>query len=164
VIVFNDLNAAGMIASRAGVIFHPGAHACIARIEADGVRGGVVFTDYNYTSIQAHMAAVSGRWLTRELLFHAFSYVFNVCGCSNLLALVPEANKKALDLDLHLGFTIQTRIEEVVPSGAMIVLGMRREQCRFLKPVGGSNRQASGTHPQLCGTPIGAAVGGGRRG
>jgi RimJ/RimL family protein N-acetyltransferase len=133
VILFNDLESAIQIGKSAGVIYHPGAHACIARVEEDGLRGGVIFTDYNFASIQVHMAAVNERkWLSREMLFRAFDYGFNVCGCNKLLGLVPESNKKALELNEHFGFTVEARITDVLPDGAMLVLGMYRNNCRFL--------------------------------
>ena len=144
-IVFNNLESALIIAKRAGMIYHDGVHSCIARIEltSEGkweTRGGVIFTDYNFVSIQGHMAsAVDGsKWINKEVLFHVFNYVFNICACKKWIVQCPASNEKALALDLHFGFSAEARIEDVLPDGAMLILGMYREQCRFLK-VGDSS-------------------------
>jgi len=137
-IVFNNHDAAREIAKTAGAIYHEGVHSCIARVELtpEGnweTRGGVVFTDYNFTSIQGHMAAVNGRkWMNKEVVFHVFNYVFNVCGCVHFIVQCPASNKKALALNAHFGFTVEARIEDVLPDGAMLILGMYRSQCNFL--------------------------------
>lgn len=105
--------------------------------------GGVLFTDYNVVSMQIHVASFKANWINRQLLWLTFDYPFNVCRVEKLLGLVPSANQKALDLDRHLGFKEETRVKDVFPDGDMVVLGMYRADCRFLKmkpvPLGDHN-------------------------
>lgn len=137
-IIFNNTHAAVEIGDACHVIYYPGVHSCLARVERNAhgepeVRGGAIFTDFNKATIQIHCASVKGRrWLTRELLWHAFNYGFVVCGCSKLIAPVPETNTRALDLNKHLGFTVETVIGGVFLDGGLLVMSMRREDCRFL--------------------------------
>jgi RimJ/RimL family protein N-acetyltransferase len=95
--------------------------------------GGVLFTDYNYASAQIHVAAFQPNWVNRQLLWATFSLPFNLMGVNKLIGLVPESNKAAIKFDISLGFVLETRVEDVFPDGAMLVFGMYKDQCRFLK-------------------------------
>lgn len=74
----------------------------------------------------------SGLWLTREFLVRSFAYPFVQCGLRRVTGLVPAKNTEALKFDLHLGFRLEGRCRDALPDDDIIVLGMRRIDCRFL--------------------------------
>lgn len=130
----NDPHAVGLISTACKVPFDRRYHKCIARYGGDDqLMGGVLFTDYNVVSMQIHVASFKPNWINKQLLWLTFDYPFNVCRVEKLLGLVPSANKPALDFDLHLGFVEETRVKDVFPDGDMVVLGMYRNQCKFLR-------------------------------
>lgn len=128
------------------VPFVKGFTKCIAVYDStDKLAGGVFFTDYNVASMNIHVASFRPYWITPQFLWLTFDYPFNVCNINKLIGLVPESNKAAIKFDLNLGFVEEARIRDVFPEGAMIVFGMYKADCRFLKmkprPLGGLNGQ-----------------------
>ncbi len=110
---------------------------CIGNVSRDGKILGVVgFDGWNGASCQMHVAG-EGNWVTRELLHAVFDYPFNVAGCRVVLGLVPSGNERALRFDKRVGFNEVARIEHAHPDGALIVLEMRREACRYLRKQDG---------------------------
>lgn len=84
------------------------------------------------------MAGFRPDWANRDMLWVAFDYPFNQLGCKKLFGQVPESNPKALEIDLKLGFKIIAKIDDVFPDGALIVVALDRDDCRWLnlKPRG----------------------------
>lgn len=104
----------------------------IGRVVDGELIGVCAFTGFNGASLQMHMAG-SGRWMSRHFLREAFRYAFGICGCNVVFGMVPSGNTKALEIDLRLGFEEVATIAGAHPDGALHVLMMRREQCRWLR-------------------------------
>lgn len=106
---------------------------CIGNVTKEGKILGVVgFDSWNGASCQMHVAG-EGNWVTRELIRATFDYVFNVAGLNVVLGLVPSTNAKALRFDRHVGFAEVARIKGGVPDGDLVILELRRENCRYLR-------------------------------
>lgn len=110
---------------------------CIGRLDNDGKLIGIVGYD-NWTgkSCQMHMAGKEG-WLTREFIRVAFSYPFDQLDCNVVIGTVSDDNQIALNLDLRLGFKLIASIPGAHPSGALHILAMQRDQCKWLEKVHG---------------------------
>lgn len=104
-------------------------------LEEDGqLIAGVTFDYYNGASICMHVAAVEGRrWMTREYLWFCFHYPFEQLGVKRITGLVPETNMDARRFDEHLGFKLETRLQDAAPDGDVLVYAMFKEDCRFLR-------------------------------
>lgn len=106
---------------------------CIGNVTKEGKILGVVgFDGWNGASCQMHVAG-EGNWVSRELIRVTFDYAFNVAGMKVLLGLVPSDNERALKFDKHVGFVEVTRLKDAHPDGDLVVLELRRENCRFLR-------------------------------
>lgn len=105
---------------------------CIGQINEHGDITGVVgFDGYNGTCVAMHVAG-EGNWCTRSLLFATFDYPFRALRCKVVLAFVPSGNIDALNFNKRIGFHLLTVIEGAHPDGALYILTMRPEQCRWL--------------------------------
>lgn len=104
-------------------------------IERDGTLCGVVVFD-NFSIGQCCCSVASDgsrRWITRELLIRVFAYPFIQLNYWRLTCLVAETNADSLRLCENFGWVQEGRIRRGAPNGDdMIVLGMLREECRFL--------------------------------
>ena len=121
------------IARAAGTHFNPECDRVVAR-EIDGVlAGGVVYAGYTGRSIGLHVAGFRDDWINKEMLWAAFDYPFVQLGCEYIFGQVPSDNLRALEFDLKLGFKIVARIEDVFDGADLVVLKMRKSECRFLK-------------------------------
>jgi hypothetical protein len=100
------------------------------------ILAGVVYQNYiRGTDIHMHVAALPGkRWLSRFFLGECFRYPFEQLGCRRVTGLVPASNTAAARFDEHLGFTAEGRLRQIMPDGDdLLIYGMLREECRFLK-------------------------------
>ena len=105
---------------------------CIGQ-EIDGKIGAVVaYTNIQSKSCAMHTASIMPNWISKDLLWAAFDYPFNKLGVNVILAAVSSTNEEALKLDRHLGFVDKAYIEDAHIDGDLVILAMRRENCRWL--------------------------------
>lgn len=120
------------VCERAGGSWTPGRGQAIG-LEQDGeLIAGVLYEDFNGANVLMHVAGTGRRWLTREFLHVAFWYPFEQLGCKRVTGIVPSVNADALRFDTHLGFQLEATLKDAYPGGDLLVLVMRREDCRFL--------------------------------
>jgi hypothetical protein len=80
-----------------------------------------------------HIAAVSEvNWMNRDLLWAAFDYPFNKLGVSVILGQICGSNEDALKLNRHLGFKVVAEIADAHMDGDLVIMAMKREDCRWL--------------------------------
>ncbi|HLL28959.1 MAG TPA: GNAT family protein [Xanthobacteraceae bacterium] len=131
-ISFNNAEHAAQIAAAARVPIGP-ADVSIS-YSVDGVlRGGVIYHNFTGASIEMHQAAFSKHWITRDMLWVCFHYPFAKLGVKKVFGLTPSSNPKVIELNKKLGFTIETVVGEVFPDGDLVVMSMKRDDCRWLK-------------------------------
>tara|TARA_R110000868_G_scaffold197709_1_gene443950 strand:- start:264 stop:683 length:420 start_codon:yes stop_codon:yes gene_type:complete len=108
---------------------------CIAHVNAagDAVMGVVGYDGFNGASVMMHMAGTP-HWIDKTLLHATFDYPFNVMGCNVVLAAVPSGNEVSLDMTKRLGFKTLAVVEGAHPDGALHLLAMTREECKWLAP------------------------------
>jgi RimJ/RimL family protein N-acetyltransferase len=82
---------------------------------------------------QMHIAAVSEvNWMSRDLLWAAFDYPFNKLGVKVILGQICGSNEDALRLNRHLGFKVVAEIPDAHMDGDLVIMAMRKEDCRWL--------------------------------
>jgi hypothetical protein len=123
VIRFNDPGDGHQIAEAAGTSFNPAVDVCIARLRDGALMGGTAI----------HVASFMPHWINHDLLWVTFHYPFELLRVKKLFGPVPASNAQALEFDLKLGFKEEARIADVFHDGDLILLSMKREDCRWLK-------------------------------
>jgi hypothetical protein len=106
---------------------------CIGQ-EVDGVLAAVVgFCSFMPNACQMHIAAVDEvNWMSRDLLWAAFDYPFNKLGVKVILGQINADNADALRLNRHLGFKVVAEIPDAHMDGDLVIMAMRKEDCRWL--------------------------------
>lgn len=107
----------------------------LTRLASTGEIMGVVAYDH-WTPGNCEMSIASdltGHWMTREFLRLAFAYPFLQCGLRRVTGVVEEDNWRALNLDTRLGFVFEGRLRKWFGDKDGIVLGMLREECRWIR-------------------------------
>ena len=120
---------------------------CIANVSPEnGILGVVGYDGYNGASIQMHSAG-DGNWVTRDFLFAAFDYPFNVCKVNVVIGYVSCANVQAVKFNTHLGFNTAFVLEGAHPEGGLMIMTMRSNECKFLRrnSYGQKRRSATST-------------------
>lgn len=112
----------------------------ISREEDGELYGGIVYENYTGPggSIEAHVSSFHPRWLNRDLLYIIFDYPFKQLDCKLAFIRVKAKNTKSLHWVRSLGFKDYITIEDVFPDDDMVVLRMKRDECRFLNVKPGS--------------------------
>jgi RimJ/RimL family protein N-acetyltransferase len=101
--------------------------------EIDGeVKAVVAFDNILDKSCEMHTAAIVPNWISKDLLWACFDYPFNILKVKVILASVASTNTEALKLDRHLGFVDKAYIEDAHIDGDLVILAMRRENCRWI--------------------------------
>lgn len=103
-------NVAAWVAALIPDVRPMGFNACkaIGVVGNDGAPlGGVVFHDYlpQFKTMSVSCAAISPRWLTRNIITDILSYPFEECGLFKVWAAVSINNPRSLKLISGLGFS-----------------------------------------------------------
>jgi len=131
VVTDNQEHLRGWITGVLGTQFSP--YATFIGQEVDGaVKAVVAFDNILDKSCEMHTAAIVPNWISKDLLWACFDYPFNILKVKVILASVASTNKEALKLDRHLGFVDKAYIEDAHIDGDLVILAMRREDCRWL--------------------------------
>lgn len=119
-------------AKRIGVNFRSDAKA-IARLQGDQIRAVTVYDNFSPCDCSMHIAA-DGKpmpW-SKTFIEICFEYPFVQCGFKRVTGLVAASNKRALEIDRKFGFVYEGTCRDALPDGDLIVLGMLRNECRFI--------------------------------
>jgi RimJ/RimL family protein N-acetyltransferase len=131
VVTDNQEHLRGWITGVLGMQFSP--YATFIGQEIDGeVKAVVAFDNILDKSCMMHTAAIVPNWISKDLLWACFDYPFNILKVKVILASVASTNEEALRLDRHLGFVDKAYIEDAHLDGDLVILAMRRENCRWL--------------------------------
>jgi RimJ/RimL family protein N-acetyltransferase len=133
-IVYDAERIGPWVCERAGGTWIPGRGSAIG-LERDGeIVAGVLYEDYNGANVVMHVASDgTAQWMTPEYLRQCFEYPFKQLGCKRVTGIVPSSNERALRFDERLGFRVEATLKAAHPDGDLIVLSMRRDQCRWLR-------------------------------
>jgi RimJ/RimL family protein N-acetyltransferase len=125
---------AAWVAAQVGCDAHAWAQYTTLGLEKNGeLVAGVVFESFTGTAANIHVAGIGRYWMNRAILFATFDYAFRQLKLKRLTGLVEAVNERALAFDLNLGFEIEARMVDAVPSGDVLILRMTPDNCRFLR-------------------------------
>lgn len=101
--------------------------------QKDGeIIAGVAYECFTGGNIYVHQC-VQGR-VQRMFWWAVTDYPFNQLGCKRITGLVESTNKKALELNKHIGFRVEATLEKAGQNDAdMVVMVLWKEDCRFLR-------------------------------
>jgi hypothetical protein len=112
--------------------FAPQLHTVISRSVGGVLLGGVVFTDHNERSCQMHQWGRTKHWGCPDMLWVCFHYPLVQLGYDCVLGTVREGDGSTYRINLKYGFVEVARIKSACPSGALIIMQMMKEDCRWL--------------------------------
>jgi len=92
----------------------------------------VMYDNYTGPSVSMYSRIDCPTKLSRSWYRAIFDYPFNHLKVKAIRAMVSSANKKAQQLDEHVGFKIEAWIEDYFEDGDGIMYVLRPEHCRFI--------------------------------
>ena len=119
--------------SKVGNDVYPQETMCIGQ-EKDGELIAVVgYNNFTEKLCQIHVASTDVYWLNKDLLFAIFDYPFNKVKVNVILAPICKDNVKSLNLCRKLGFEKVADIPYAHKDGDLIIMSMKRNQCKWLQ-------------------------------
>lgn len=131
-IFLDNTEFAEKIASELNITYRPNLDHSLTRVKHGKLLGGVIYQSYTGPSIELFMAGLDPHWVSRDLIWATFAYPFIQLKCSKLIGRVADTNKRALNMELKLGFKEEGRIKNAVTGGDILILTMKREDCKWL--------------------------------
>jgi RimJ/RimL family protein N-acetyltransferase len=123
---------------RLRVKFDPRTVTWLTSISQTGsILGVVVFSRFTTGNCEVTVVADEPRFLSRTFLYACLFYVFIQMECSRVTAFIAVENAKSLSLAQRLGFRIEGTVRKWFPTGDAHILGLIREDCKWLKDENG---------------------------
>lgn len=129
-----------------GVKFDPRAATWLTSLDQGSrILGVVVFSRFTTGNCEITVASRDPRFITKKFAYAVALYPFGQLGCRRVTAIIAVDNAKSLSLAEQLGFRIEGRLRDWFPSGDAYILGLLREDCKWLKDRNGLSFRTSST-------------------
>jgi hypothetical protein len=133
-IEFNNIAHGYRIAAAIPRIFNPACDQVISHIDRNGeLLGGIIYEGMISNCIFMHVGSFDKRWLTGDMAWVMFDYPFNQLELGMVCGTIPSSKRSLVDFVLRLGFKIECAITGAYRDGDLLIMAMRREECRWLK-------------------------------
>lgn len=132
-IVFNNKEHGYQIAKAIPRSFNPAVDQVISNVTSEGnLLGGVIYEGMTSNCIFMHQAGFSKKWMSADLLWVLFDYPFNQLDLGVVCGTIPSSKSELLDFNLRLGFKVECVVRGAYKDGDLIVMAMRKAECRWL--------------------------------
>jgi RimJ/RimL family protein N-acetyltransferase len=105
---------------------------CIGQLKDGNLVAVAGYTNFMPKACEIHIGSVGEHWASKDFIWAVFDYPFNKLGLSVILGQICADNIDALKLNRHLGFKVVAEIPDAHMSGDLVIMAMRKEECRFL--------------------------------
>ena len=105
---------------------------CIGQLKDGNLVAVAGYTNFMPNACEMHIGSVGEHWASRDFLWAVFDYPFKKLGVKVILGQICADNTEALKLNRHLGFKVVAEIPDAHMNGDLVIMAMRKEDCRFL--------------------------------
>ncbi len=131
---FNDMMHGTEIAMAIPRILNPSIDKVISRTSSSGeLLGGVIYESMISNCVFMHQAGFSKNWMSPDMLWLLFHFPFCQLGLGKVCGTVPSSKPELVDFNRRLGFEVEARIVDAYKDGDLVIMSMRKENCRWLK-------------------------------
>lgn len=118
-------------------------HGHVMKMEHVGV--GIAYNCFVGRTAAIHIVVQDRTCFTRHVLRELFDYAFNTCGLNFLYAPVDSQNLSAVEFVPRVGFREVNRISQGGIDGDLIMFGMTKQECRWLKEIPNGQERSEST-------------------
>ena len=106
--------------------------------DTDELQAACMWDNWTKTTVQVHLLIVNKMVLRKGFIEEVSDYLFNHRKRKAIYGFVPGDNVKALKIDLNIGFTVKSVLEDGVDEGVdYILMELKKENCRHFPKVAG---------------------------
>jgi len=101
--------------------------------EIDGeIKAVAGYSAFEGKACNFSFAGDGGNWMNKDFLWAMFDYPFNKLNLKVIIATIAGSNYKSLKLSRNLGFKQIANIADAHQDGDLVIMIMRRENCKWL--------------------------------
>lgn len=98
----------------------------------DKIIASVIYTRYVWPDVIIGIESTDPKWCNRRTLNHIFSYPFVQLDCRRVTAITDPATPAVCHFLERLGFVKEGRLQQALPQGDALILGMLRDTCMWV--------------------------------
>lgn len=120
------------VAEKTGGSWCAGRGQAIGKVDNGQLVAGVLYEDFNGANVVCHIAGV-GKWADRRFLGIIFDYPFNQLKVRRITVPVDGNNSKSIKLVEHMGFVLESRLEQATLDSDLLLYRLFKDECKYLK-------------------------------
>jgi RimJ/RimL family protein N-acetyltransferase len=120
------------VAEKTGGSWCAGRGQAIGKLVDGKLTAGVLYEDYNGANVVCHIAGL-GNWADRRFLGVIFDYPFNQLKVKRITVPVCGSNVKSMKLVEHMGFVLESRLEQATLDSDLLLYRLFKDECKYLK-------------------------------
>lgn len=120
------------VAEKTGGQWGEGRGQAIGKVVNGKLIAGVLYEDYNKANIFCHIAG-EGNWADRRFLAMIFDYPFTQLKVRRMTAPICATNTKSRRLVEHMGFQLESRLEQATLDSDLLIYRLFKDECKYLK-------------------------------
>lgn len=131
---FDNVDHGYRIAAVIPRVYNPNSDKVISRTDREGnLLGGVIYESMISNAIFMHQGSFSRNWMSPDALWLFFDYPFNQLGVDKVIGTVPSSKPELVAFNEKLGYKVECSIKDAYKDGDLVIMTMRRHECRWLK-------------------------------
>ena len=131
--IFCDASIIGpWVAEKTGGSWCEGRGTAIGKMVDGKLVAGVLYEDFNGANVVCHIAG-KGKWADREFLGVIFDYPFRQLGVRRITVPVNGDNEKSIRLVEHMGFQLESRLEQATLESDILLYRLFKDECKYLR-------------------------------
>jgi len=131
--VFFDASIIGpWVAEKTGGSWCVGRGQAIGKLKDGNLVAGVLYEDFNGANVVCHIAGEGG-WADRRFLGIIFDFPFNQLKVRRITVPVNGDNEKSIRLVEHMGFKLESRLEQATLDSDILLYRLFKDECKYLR-------------------------------
>lgn len=133
-LVIGDASHLAWAGERVGVSHYPPDAKTLVVEGPDGIRAVAIYNDFTDVDCEMHVVSNGAKnFATRGMIFGFFALPFLNCGLSRVTTTVAQRNVDVQKLALDLGFKFEGVKVNGYADDNMVIMGMTRDDCIWIK-------------------------------
>jgi RimJ/RimL family protein N-acetyltransferase len=120
------------VSEKTGGTWCAGRGQAIGKLVNEKLVAGVLYEDFNGANVVCHIAG-EGNWADRHFLGVIFDYPFNQLKVRRMTAPINGNNVKSIKLVEHMGFELESRLEQATLDSDLLLFRLFKDECKYLK-------------------------------
>jgi len=106
---------------------------CAGILKNGEIIGSVIYHRFRWPDIEIGIETTDPAWCNRRILKEIFEYPLSTLNCKRVTATTDPSIPEVCQFLKRLGFVEEGRLRDALPHGDLLILGIKRDECRWVK-------------------------------